>query len=155
MRGFAVQIYFKDTHIAEMLPVRRSQVGYPLHCHDEHSLPSDDRRIANVIVQNSLPIGREHRDFRMGTETMTAEMRVRGGWRCVVTGNTVVLNRSDEPLRLVQSTALFTSGTRASFVQARLPGLHCHPRSMLSLGPRPERIARVGARRVRLESAQG
>src|SRR5205085_9320798 len=68
-----------------------------------------------------------------------------------VTGKTVVLTGAMIPYAFGSSDGLFNLGQRA-LVRAGTASrsLHCHTRSMLSLGPRPEKPR---ARRVRGNSA--
>ena len=130
------QLYFKDTHIAEMLRLGRSQVEVSIRTvmmTDSLEMTDADR---NLIVQNCLQSAEDRIVITHGTDTMT-EHRGRGGWRCHRENSRA--NRSDDPLRLWQFRRPLQSGQRA-LVRAGTASrsLHCHTRSMLSLGPRPE-----------------
>ena len=142
------QLYFKDTHIAEMLRLGRSQVEVSIRTvmmTDSLEMTDADR---NLIVQNCLQSRREsHRDY--ARHRHNDGNRGRGRWRCHRENSRA--NRSDDPLRLWQFRRPLQSGQRA-LVRAGTASrsLHCHTRSMLSLGPRPEKPR---ARRVRGNSA--
>ena len=141
------QLYFKDTHIAEMLRLGRSQVEVSIRTvmmTDSLEMTDADR---NLIVQNCVQSAEDHIVITHGTDTMT---KPPPRWLALSRKNSRA-NRSDDPLRLWQFRRPLQSGQRA-LVRAGTASrsLHCHTRSMLSLGPRPEKPR---ARRVRGNSA--
>src|SRR5438067_11626220 len=131
-----------------MLRLGRSQVDVSIRTvmmTDSLDMTHADRKSHRA----KLPaIGRgSHRDYAWHRHN--DGNRGRGGWRCHRENNRA--NRSDDPLRLWQFRRPLQSGQRA-LVPAGTPSrsLHCYTRSMLSLGPRPEKPR---ARRVRGNSA--
>src|SRR6266480_4858459 len=131
------QLYFKDTHIAEMLRLGRSPVEVSIRTvmmTDSLEMTDADR---SLIVQNCLQSAEDRIVITHGTDTMTETAAAVAG---AVTGKTVVLTGAMIPLRLWQFRRPLQSGQRA-VVRAGTASrsLHCHTRSMLFLGPRPEK----------------
>src|SRR2546423_11379454 len=129
------QLYFKDTHIAEMLRLGRSQVEVSIRTvmmTDSLEMTDADR---NLIVQNCLQSAEDRIVITHGTDTMTETAAAVAG---AVTGKTVVLTGAMIPYAFGSSDGLFNLGSCA-LVRAGTASrsLHCHTRSMLSLGPRP------------------
>jgi len=102
----------------------------------------------NLIVQNCLQSAEDRIVITHGPDTMTETAAAVAG---AVTGKTVVLTGAMIPYAFGQFRRPLQSGQRA-LVRAGTASrsLHCHTRSMLSLGPRPEKPR---ARRVRGNSA--
>jgi len=104
------QLYFKDTHIAEMLRLGRSQVEVSIRTvmmTDSLEMTDADR---NLIVQKLPAIDRgSHRDYAWHRHN--DGNRGRGGWRCHRENSRA--NRSDDPLRLWQFRRPLQSGQRA------------------------------------------
>ena len=115
------QLYFKDTHIAEMLRLGRSQVEVSIRTvmmTDSLEMTDADR---NLIVQNCLQSAEDRIVITHGTDTMTETAAAVAG---AVTGKTVVLTGAMIPYAFGSSDGLFNLGSALSFVQALPPGVY-------------------------------
>jgi L-asparaginase len=115
------QLYFKDTHIAEMLRSGRSRVEVSIRTVmmvDSLEMTDADRAL---IVQNCLQSEEEHIVITHGTDTMTdtASAIARA-----VTDKTVVLTGAMIPFAFGSSDGLFNLGSALSFVQALPNGVY-------------------------------
>ena len=114
-------LYFKDTHIGEMLRLGRSRVEVTIRTVmmiDSLEMTDADRAL---IVQNCLQSEEERIVVTHGTDTMTetaAELAR------AVTGKTVVLTGAMIPYAFGSSDGLFNLGSALSFVQALPPGVY-------------------------------
>jgi L-asparaginase len=114
-------LYFKDTHIAEMLRLGRSRVEVTIRTVmmvDSLEMNAADRAL---IVQNCLQSDEHRIVVTHGTDTMTetaAEIAH------AVTGKTVVLTGAMIPYAFGSSDGLFNLGSALSFVQALPPGVY-------------------------------
>ena len=141
------QLYFKNTHIAEMLRLGRSQVDVSIRTvmmTDSLDMTDADR---NLIVQNCLQSDEDRIVITHGTDTMTETAAAIAG---AVTGKTIVLTGAMIPYAFGSSDGLFNLGSALVCAGTASRSLHCHTRSMLSLGPRPKKSR---ARRIRGNSA--
>jgi L-asparaginase len=114
-------LYFKDTHIAEMLRLGRSQVEVSIRTvmmTDSLEMTDADR---NLIVQNCLQSAEDRIVITHGTDTMTETAAAVAG---AVTGKTVVLTGAMIPYAFGSSDGLFNLGSALSFVQALPPGVY-------------------------------
>src|SRR5436190_24084204 len=115
------QLYFKDTHIAEMLRLGRSQVEVSIHTvmmADSLEMTDADR---NLIVQNCLQSDEARIIITHGTDTMT---ETAAAVAREVTGKTVVLTGAMIPYAFGSSDGLFNLGSALSFVQVLPPGVY-------------------------------
>ena len=115
------QLFFKDTHIAEMLRLGRSRVEVTIRTImmvDSLEMTDADRAL---IVQNCLQSEEDHIVITHGTDTMTetAAAIARG-----VTGKTVVLTGAMIPYAFGSSDGLFNLGSALSFVQVLPAGVY-------------------------------
>jgi len=115
------QLYFKDTHLAEMLQHGRSRVEVTIRTVmmiDSLEMTDADRAL---IVQNCLQSPEDRIVITHGTDTMTetAAAIARG-----VTGKTIVLTGAMIPWAFGSSDGLFNLGSALSFVQALPPGVY-------------------------------
>ena len=115
------QLYFKDTHLAEMLQLGRSRVEVTIRTVmmiDSLDMTDADRAL---IVQNCLQSPEERIVVTHGTDTMTdtAAAIARG-----VSGKTIVLTGAMIPYAFGSSDGLFNLGSALSFVQALPPGVY-------------------------------
>jgi len=114
-------LYFKDTHIGEMLRLGRSRVEVTIRTVmmiDSLEMTDADRAL---IVQNCLQSEEERIVVTHGTDTMTetaAELAR------AITGKTVVLTGAMIPYAFGSSDGLFNLGSALSFVQALPPGVY-------------------------------
>ena len=114
-------LYFKDTHIGEMLRLGRSRVEVTIRTVmmiDSLEMTAADRAL---IVQNCLQTDEDRIVVTHGTDTMTetaAELAH------AVTGKTIVLTGAMIPYAFGSSDGLFNLGSALSFVQALPPGVY-------------------------------
>jgi len=115
------QLYFKDTHLPEMLRLGRSRIEVTIRTVmmvDSLEMTDTDRAL---IVQNCLQSAEDRIVITHGTDTMTdtaAEIAR------AVSGKTVVLTGAMIPLAFGSSDGLFNLGSALSFVQALPPGVY-------------------------------
>jgi L-asparaginase len=115
------QLYFKDTHLAEMLRLGRSRVEVTIRTVmmvDSLEITDADRAL---IVQNCLQSAEDRIVITHGTDTMaeTAAAIARA-----VAGKTVVLTGALIPYAFGSSDGLFNLGSALSFVQVLSPGVY-------------------------------
>lgn len=115
------QLYFKDTHIAEMLSSGRSRVEVSIRTVmmvDSLEMTDADRAL---IVQNCLQSTEERIVITHGTDTMTDTAAAVAK---AVTGKTVVLTGAMIPFAFGSSDGLFNLGSALSFAQALPHGVY-------------------------------
>jgi L-asparaginase len=115
------QLYFKDTHLAEMLRLGRSRVEVTIRTVmmvDSLEITDADRAL---IVQNCLQAPEDRIVITHGTDTIaeTAAAIARA-----VAGKTVVLTGAMIPYAFGSSDGLFNLGSALSFVQILSPGVY-------------------------------
>jgi L-asparaginase len=115
------QLYFKDTHIAEMLRLGRSRVPVTIRTVmmiDSLEMTDADRAL---IVQNCLQAEEDRLVITHGTDTMTetAAAIARG-----VTEKTIVLTGAMIPYAFGSSDGLFNLGSALSFAQVLPTGVY-------------------------------
>jgi L-asparaginase len=115
------QLYFKDTHLAEMLERGRSRVEVTIRTVmmiDSLEMTDADRAL---IVQNCLQSPEDRIVITHGTDTMT---ETAGAVARGVSGKTIVLTGAMIPWAFGSSDGLFNLGSALSFVQALPPGVY-------------------------------
>jgi L-asparaginase len=115
------QLYFKDTHLAEMLRLGRSRVRVTIRTVmmvDSLEMSPADRAI---IVQNCLQADEDKIVITHGTDTMTETAAEVAG---AVTNKTVVLTGAMIPYAFGSSDGLFNLGSALSFAQVLPPGVY-------------------------------
>ena len=115
------QLYFKDTHVSNMLKLGRSRIEVRVQTImmiDSLEMTEADRAL---IVQSCLQAEEEHIVITHGTDTMTDTAIAIAK---VVTGKTVVLTGAMIPYAFDSSDGLFNLGSALSFVQALPPGIY-------------------------------
>jgi len=115
------QLYFKDTHLPEMLRLGRSRVDTVVRTVmmvDSLEMTDADREL---IVRNCVQSEEDRIVITHGTDTMveTAAAVARG-----VSGKTVVLTGAMIPYAFGSSDGLFNLGSALSFAQALPPGVY-------------------------------
>ncbi len=115
------QLYFKDTHLAEMLRLGRSRVEVTIGTVmmvDSLEMTDADRAL---IVQNCLESEEDRIVITHGTDTMveTAAAVARA-----VPGKTVVLTGAMVPYAFGSSDGLFNLGSALSFAQVLPSGVY-------------------------------
>src|SRR5881394_4197236 len=115
------RLFFKDTHIAEMLRLGRSRVEVTIRTGlmiDSLEMTDADR---NLIVQNCLQSEEDRIVITHGTDTMS---ETAAAIAHAVTGKTVVLTGAMIPYAFGSSDGLFNLGSALSFVQALPAGVY-------------------------------
>ena len=115
------QLYFKDTHLGEMLRRGRSRVEVTIRTVmmiDSLEMTDADRA---VIVQNCQQAQEERIVITHGTDTMT---ETAAAVARAVSGKTVVLTGAMIPWAFGSSDGLFNLGSALSFVQILPPGVY-------------------------------
>jgi L-asparaginase len=115
------KLYFKDTHLGEMLSLGRSRLAVDvrtLMMVDSLDMTDDDRQ----IILDQCRRAKENRILiTHGTDTMEITARVLGP---AVTGKTVVLTGAMVPYKFGSSDGLFNLGSALAFVQTLPPGVY-------------------------------
>jgi L-asparaginase len=115
------QLFFKDTHVAEMLKLGRARVAVTIRTVmmvDSLEMSDADRAL---IVQNCLQSQENQIVITHGTDTMT---ETAAAVASAVAGKTVVLTGAMIPYAFGSSDGLFNLGSALSFVQALPPGVY-------------------------------
>jgi len=115
------QLFFKDTHIAEMLRLGRSRVLTTIRTVmmiDSLEMTEVDRAL---IVQNCLQSDENRIVITHGTDTMA---ETAAAIAQAVSGKTVVLTGAMIPYAFGSSDGLFNLGSALSFVQVLAPGVY-------------------------------
>ncbi len=115
------QLFFKDTHIAEMLRLGRSRVEVAIRTImmiDSLEMTDADRAL---IVQNCLHSAENQIVITHGTDTMT-ETAV--AVAAAIRDKTVVLTGAMIPYAFGSSDGLFNLGSALSFVQVLPPAVY-------------------------------
>jgi L-asparaginase len=115
------QLYFKDTHVAEMLRLGRSRVEVTIGTVmmiDSLEMTDADR---TLIVQHCLQTDEDRIVITHGTDTMTKTAAAIAG---EVSGKTVVLTGAMIPYAFGSSDGLFNLGSALSFAQTLPAGVY-------------------------------
>jgi L-asparaginase len=115
------QLFFKDTHIGEMLRLGRSRVEVTIRTVmmiDSLEMTDADR---DLIVQNCLQSEEDRIVITHGTDTMSESAAAVAR---AVSGKTVVLTGAMVPYAFGSSDGLFNLGSALSFVQVLPPGIY-------------------------------
>jgi L-asparaginase len=115
------QLFFKDTHISEMLRLGRSRVEVTIRTVmmiDSLEMTDPDR---DLIVQNCLQSDEDRIVITHGTDTMSESAAAVAR---AVSGKTVVLTGAMIPYAFGSSDGLFNLGSALSFVQVLPPGVY-------------------------------
>ena len=116
------RLFFKDTHVGEMLRLGRSRVEVSvrtLMMVDSLEMTDDDRA---VIVRNCAQCDEDRVVVTHGTDTMVetgARLAAAG-----IQGKTIVLTGAMVPYAFGSSDGLFNLGSALSFAQVLPPGVY-------------------------------
>ena len=116
------QLYFKDTHLAEMLRLGRSRVEVNIRTVmmiDSLDMTDADRAL---IVQNCIQAPEERIVITHGTDTMTDTANAVAA--AALSDKTIVLTGAMIPYAFGSSDGLFNLGSALSFVQVLPPGVY-------------------------------
>ncbi|MEO5720012.1 MAG: asparaginase domain-containing protein [Chthoniobacterales bacterium] len=115
------QLFFKDTHIAEMLRLGRSRIDVTIRTVmmiDSLEMTEADRAL---IVQNCAQCEEERIVITHGTDTMTDTAAALAQ---TISDKTIVLTGAMIPYAFGSSDGLFNLGSALSFVQILPPGIY-------------------------------
>src|SRR5436305_7097851 len=115
------QLYFKDSHLAEMLRLGRSRVEVTIRTVmmiDSLEMTDADRAL---IVQNCAQSPEDRIVITHGTDTMTDTAAAIAH---AVAGKTIVLTGAMVPYAFGSSDGLFNLGSALSFAQVLPPGIY-------------------------------
>jgi L-asparaginase len=115
------ELFFQDTHVAEMLRLGRSRVEVTIRTVmmiDSLEMTDADRAL---IVQNCLQAEEDRIVITHGTDTMTDTAAAVAG---AVTGKTIVLTGAIIPYAFGSSDGLFNLGSALSFAQVLPAGVY-------------------------------
>jgi L-asparaginase len=115
------QLFFKDTHIGEMLRLGRSRVEVTIRTVmmiDSLEMTEADRAL---IVQNCAQCTEDRIVITHGTDTMTDTA---AAIAAAISGKTIVLTGAMIPYAFGSSDGLFNLGSALSFVQILPPGIY-------------------------------
>jgi L-asparaginase len=115
------KLYFKDTHLPEMLALGRCKVEVALRTLmmvDSLEMTDADRQI---IVEQCTRAREEHILITHGTDTMEVTAQVLGK---AIHNKTIVLTGAMIPYKFGSSDGLFNLGSAMAFVQILSPGVY-------------------------------
>ena len=115
------ELFFKDTHLPEMLSLGRCRVPVNVHTLmmiDSLEMGPDDRE---TIAQHCLNAPEKSIIITHGTDTMVETARVIAE---KMTGKTVVLTGAMIPYKFGSSDGLFNLGSSLAFAQTLPPGVY-------------------------------
>ncbi|MGC8595377.1 MAG: asparaginase domain-containing protein [Candidatus Kryptoniota bacterium] len=115
------QLYFKDTHVPEMLKLGRCKVEVrirTLMMIDSLEMTDEDREI---ILENCLKCEEDKIIITHGTDTMELTARTLGR---VIKNKTVVLTGAMVPYKFGSSDGLFNLGAALAFAETLPPGVY-------------------------------
>jgi L-asparaginase len=114
-------LYFKDTHVSEMLRLGRCHLDISLRTImmvDSLEMTQDDREL---ILEHCLKAPEERIVITHGTDTMVETAAVLGPR---LTSKTIVLTGAMVPYAFGSSDGLFNLGSALSFAQTLPPGVY-------------------------------
>ena len=114
-------LYFKDTHLKEMLKLGRSNLEVDvrtLMMEDSLSLTDEDR---NIIVHNCKKTPEDRILITHGTDTMTETAKLLAG---SVKNKTIVITGAMIPYTFGSSDGLFNIGSALAFAQSMPHGVY-------------------------------
>jgi len=115
------QLYFKDSHLPEMLELGRNLVAVEIRTLmmvDSLEMSDDDR---NLIAEHCIKSPEDKIIITHGTDTMAETATVIDG---KVKNKTIVLTGAMVPYKFGSSDGLFNLGSAMAFVQTLSPGVY-------------------------------
>ncbi|MEA3558757.1 MAG: asparaginase domain-containing protein [Candidatus Thermoplasmatota archaeon] len=115
------QLYFKDTHLKEMLDLGRSKLDVDIRTlmmEDSLSLTEDDR---NIIAHNCQKTPAERILITHGTDTMVETARKLAE---KIKDKTIVITGAMIPYTFGSSDGLFNLGSALAYAQSKPPGVY-------------------------------
>ena len=115
------QLYFKDTHMQELLEKGRNKVKVQIRTLmmiDSLEMTTEDREL---IVQQCIGAAEDKIIITHGTDTMTETAKVIAGR---ITNKTIVLTGAMIPIKFGSSDGLFNLGSALAFAQSLPAGVY-------------------------------
>ncbi len=115
------KLYFKDSHLPEMLKLGRSEVEVDINTLmmiDSLEMTDQDRQ---VILENCIKCGDEKIIITHGTDTMEQTAKLLGK---AINNRTIVLTGAMIPYKFGSSDGLFNLGSALAFVQTLPHGVY-------------------------------
>lgn len=115
------KLFFKDTHLPEMLKLGRSRVNVDIRTLmliDSLEMTEDDRR---SILEHCQKTKEDKIIITHGTDTMESTAKALG---TIINDKTVVLTGAMIPYKFGSSDGLFNLGSALAFVQTLAPGVY-------------------------------
>ena len=115
------QLYFKDTHMQELLEKGRNKVKVQIRnlmMIDSLEMTTEDREL---IVQQCIGAAEDKIIITHGTDTMTETAKVIAGR---ITNKTIVLTGAMIPIKFGSSDGLFNLGSALAFAQSLPAGVY-------------------------------
>lgn len=115
------QLYFKDSHLPEMLELGRNLVAVEtrtLMMVDSLEMSDDDR---NLIAEHCVKSPEDKIIITHGTDTMAETAKLIAG---KIKNKTIVLTGAMVPYKFGSSDGLFNLGSAMAFVQTLSPGVY-------------------------------
>jgi L-asparaginase len=115
------QLYFKDTHIQEILKLGRCKVDVSIRTLmlvDSLEMTDSDR---NIVVENCKNADENRIVITHGTDTMTITAKVLAE---NITNKTIVITGAMIPYKFGSSDGLFNLGSALAFAQTLPPGVY-------------------------------
>jgi L-asparaginase len=115
------ELFFKETHLPEMLRLGRNQVGVHMVVLDmiDSLYMTDDYR--RTLASHCMSSSENHIIVTHGTDTITETAEYLNG---AITGKTIVLTGAMIPYKFGSSDGLFNLGSAMAFVQTLPPGVY-------------------------------
>ena len=115
------QLYFKDTHLLDLLEMGRSKVSVEIRTLmmiDSLEMTAEDR---DLIVHQCRQCEEDHIVITHGTDTMAETARVIAE---KIKDKTIVLTGAMIPIKFGSSDGLFNLGSALAFAQSLKPGVY-------------------------------
>jgi L-asparaginase len=115
------QLYFKDTHLHELLEMGRCKVAVEIRTLmmiDSLEMTDEDREL---IVHQCMHADEERIIITHGTDTMSVTAKVLAE---KITNKTIILTGAMIPIKFGSSDGLFNLGSALAFAQSLPPGVY-------------------------------
>src|SRR5262249_42958739 len=118
------KLFFKDTHVPEMLKLGRSKVSVDvrtLMMIDSLEMTDEDR---TLVLEHCQRASEQKIIITHGTDTMEKTARALGEAASSLAGKTIILTGAMIPYKFGSSDGLFNLGSALAFAQALAPGVY-------------------------------
>ena len=139
------QLYFKDTHLSDLLELGRSQVAVEIRTLMmivSLEMTDEDR---DLIVHQCDNCDETQIVITHGTDTMAETARILAS---KITGKTIVLTGAMVPYKFGSSDGLFNLGSALAFVQTLPPGVYVAMNGKYFYADKVKKIKRSGCLKI-------